>query len=364
MTTKTATLATFLIVLCSISNKICKPALALPVPNILATQLEKHNQELSKVTLTWQISYQATPISLAQIKASAKWQFTRDGEAMLVEGDYPSYKGADPFSLEYFNNEEGLIAGTSSGTTSKIAILPPRVWMSEGRSIDYPAPVLGGLHVNPEQFALLAQTNPLKMYQAEWQLKSDSSGYTVLEGKGKQQSKVGPDLTILLTLDKKHGNVPSGLQIKADEQPWSANYQVTGFRQYGATWIGDEVKLALHAPGIADVSESWQLASLQNTQQLDLTIPPREVVADYRLLGKSITQQSLLQADKLRSHDIVYYPWQGKIVSVEELQALRNKQHPGEASPDPKQTSALPFAGGLMMLIGGVWMFRRRGSAS
>jgi len=64
------------------------------------------------------------------------------------------------------------------------------------------------------------------------------------------------------------------------------------------------------------------------------------------------------------SNNVVYYAWTGNFPSIEQLKALYNKQHPGEASPDPKKTSSLPFIGGLMMLVGGVWMFRRRGGSS
>ena len=74
-----------------------------------------------------------------------------------------------------------------------------------------------------------------------------------------------------------------------------------------------------------------------------------------------------------RFNKIVSYRWTGKFPSDTEVTRIHEKQHPGEASPDMGQSgagsatsaanmigSAMPFAGGVLCLVGGVWMFKQR----
>jgi len=93
--------------------------------------------------------------------------------------------------------------------------------------------------------------------------------------------------------------------------------------------------------------------------------PPRQQVIDYRLLGSNFINPHafLARLDDEQEKQVVLYQWPGQFPNVADLKHLRDKQHPGESTPDPIKSASLPFVGGLMCLVGGVWMFKRRGSA-
>ena len=291
--------------------------------------------------------------------STATWRFTRDGDATLASGirQTPSKM---QFALRQFymgNTALTVLDTNRSLAGDTLPTIDPAVWKTTGNSIDYDSPVMG-LNLLPEHFAMLMGANPLALHGAQWQLSSETAAAWVLTTHIGEQ---GVPTTVELTLGKSHNGVPEVIKIHQGKVVYA--FQANSFRLYQNEWIADKVEFARTVPGIVTESQVWELQAVQPSQPVRI-MEIAHSIHDYRLLGANLTVSAVQHYEVQGNHNIVFYKWSGQIPTEEDLRRLQNQQHPGESSPDPKQTSSLPFVGGLMMLVGGVWMFRRRGGSS
>lgn len=290
------------------------------------------------------------------------WKFERDGPATLLTGTVQSLTDYTSTYRQYYNGDAALVVADSIHSTNgkSFSTFDPAVWGGTTESVRYASPVPQGLETTPEHLAMLANFNPIAVYGAEWSLTATTPDAWVITAQAMQN---GYPITLQETLSRKYNAAPSEILTKG--VGFSYSVHVRHFRQYQGEWIADQVDYTKDAPKFASETQTWTLQSINPSQPLTVVLSGHRPVHDYRLLGQNLSERTINNAErKGHNRDIVYYPWKGQFPSREELMSIHNKDHPGEATPDPKQASSLPFAGGLMMLVGGVWMFRRRGSAS
>lgn len=309
----------------------------------------------------------------ADIVSSATWEFQRDNHYTTVAGQYPASTGKTSTYKEWFTDNLGVVTSESDPTNTHAEVPTARVWQTAGISTHLRTPV-EGLFLVPENFVLLAGFSPLDIYDAEWRLASETPTEWTLQSTAHPPDDSG--VRYKITLSREHGGAVSRIEAASEVNPSSQQWQILSFRLYKGLWIGDKVKLLSHAPGIGEVSEVWELQTIKQSPPAHIQLAPKEVVEDYRLLGVNATRNKILDARVKSSHQIVSYKWDGQLPSLEQLKVLYQHQHPGEVALDPGQSiaappglstpaarasllaSVLPFAGGVLCLVGGVWMFR------
>jgi len=299
-----------------------------------------------------------TVLQGGSLKYSNGWRFERDGASTLVTGTTKSLGGLATTQQQFYEGDlalgVSLFSRLADGT--KVSGIDPAVWRTAGDSIRYPNPLTWNLDLAPEHFAMLVGLNPLTLYGAKWELLSTTANAWVI---GAHLSVGNFPATFRVTLDRLHGGAPSDIKITKPRQ--SQEFHAEGFRLREGAWFPDKVHVVSHVADMLDTDQVWTLQSVIPSQPLHLTLKQPNPVHDYRLLGIGLSEKTIQSAEMGHHHDIVYYQWNGQFPSANDIAKLHQRQHPGEATPDPKSSASLPFVGSLLCLVGGVWMFKRRG---
>lgn len=286
---------------------------------------------------------------------SNSWRFVRDSQSALVSGSVQYTSNTTyPFRQLYDGAEALLAEDTSAGQPRLMSA--PIVWRTSGESIRNFPPIIQGLNLSPEHLTLLAGLNPLAMHGVQWKLISTTPDTWTLEA---QIEHANTPVDVQMMLDRKHDNVPAEIQMITGKA--SETFTAESFRHYQGVWICDKVLYKKDVPGVVSATQQWVLQSLEPSKPIIVNLPQGRRVHDYRLMGQDLNWQDIQNADTPNSKRLVYYSWPGHFLSLDELKQIYQKQHPGEATPDPKSSASLPFVGGLLCLVGGVWMFKRRG---
>ena len=378
------------------------PGWAAPVPPSLPALLDKRDQSLNQLNTVWDIKSHADlapqmrlsgrkqPMSQripGIIDNGAVWHITRNGTATLVTGkaenDPPSIHS--PVSDQFY---EGRLVMDVQRSADSWIIIPSgktvsvkdpfwtQVWPSPGDSRMYPAPL--HLNIEPEHFVALVGVSPLGMYGAHWSLVSETPQTWTLEG-DIANDKFTDAERLLVTLSRAYDGAPLKISRRSLQTPAVNEWEITDYQQYKGAWIGHKIIHRLHAPGIVESVVTYTLQSAEASRPFMPPVPKGSNVSDYRLLGEHLTDDDVTQAQASPKHRIVRYSWSGRLPSIDDLKGIQQKVYPGEATPDPGQSGSasagkgasafatsflspnLPFAGGLLCLVGGVWMFKRRG---
>ncbi len=293
---------------------------------------------------------------------STTWRFTRDGDAMLIAGDTERPPSPPNQVQAYYGHGIGFMVVNRAD----IKDVPSYVWGCSGnctQTLDKPD---NDLSLTPETFAMQTGTNPLAMYNAHWKLIATTPQSWVLEAQVNHNDRVND--TVQMKLSRQYGGVPVEIHIKGDR--WTAQYQATRFARQGNTWVCTEAQYFEDRWGIFTYRQKWQLKNIAASKHISiasLKVAPRATIFDYRL-GNSLG-----------------YRWSGALPSLTELKKRRDIERPGELTPDPNKSSpapaqpistssgvttpvsrssvvgsVLPFAGGVLCIAGGVWMFKQR----
>jgi len=290
--------------------------------------------------------------------SSHQWMVTRSGVQTLAHGVYQDAPGVIGTYSQYYDADKVLMIGTSAETPKHQPIEPgePVVFSVPGEATRYRYPNSGyGLGLMPEDFVMLAGANPLAMYGAAWHLVEQTPNIWVITTHIDQGESAPFDVT--LTLDRARGGIPTIITNRG--KSWTTRYEAVSYKWENGEWVCSKYRRldnSIHHFRERD----WSLVSVGPSTPIHVSFRRSVAVADYRLLGQHITAGDVWKAEG-QSSRVVYYPWKGTFPSIKDLQSLYTQKHPGEATPDPKRSSSLPFVGGLLCLVGGVWMFKRRG---
>lgn len=248
------------------------------------------------------------------------WQFQCDGEKTLVSGSLtgPPSQNMVTSNQHYYENNKGVIVNLSHAfekdkQRQNGPLNAPTVWGCPGDCVRYRSAFLHGLDLTPEDFALLAQKNPLTMYGVEWKLQSETPEkriYTAEITKGERSP-----CTITLTLDKQHDNLPSLIECKG--RGWEAVYRVTDYKQQGEHWLPAKIDSFDRVGNDGhQVTRNWTLISVEPSSKIAFVLPKKsEPVEDYRLMGTNLTVGKAIAADGNKNPAIKRYTAEGIIPS-------------------------------------------------
>ncbi len=166
---------------------------------------------------------------------------------------------------------------------------------------------------------------------------------------------------VRVTLDRSDDDAPTTIEVT---KPYRKTVvSATHYRKYNNVWICDRASYLDEVQSILTVKQDWVLNKQTPSQPFKVPGPKHILVDDYRLMGPTIVTNGLpFNPTRAEAGSLVHYFWKGSFPSLSELKNLHDLQYPGESTPDSVKTgSSLPFIGGMMCLVGGVWMFKRRG---
>ncbi len=312
----------------------------------------------------------------ATFTSSTKWTFVRNGSETLVSGTRQLNKlNSTDASIQefrhYYNKNTGLVFNDGVVINGRKAKpVDPVVWSSNGEIIRLLSPATEGLGVEPEHFVLLTSTNPFLMYGNNWKVLSDTSSYWKLSLFTKQNGTL--PVSIEMTLNKSQGNLPSDIEVSVNKGQSVTKAHVVEYRMYKSTPVVSRVILSEHESGV-DKVQDWRLLGVNPSNPISLAYSQKNPVHDFRLVGSNLSELAESRLTKRDRASVVLYRWPGQLPSIQRLRQLRDLQYPGEGAPDLGQNtigtlastasvfnSALPFAGGVLCLVGGVWMFKQR----
>ncbi len=322
---------------------------------------------------------------VASYHSTTNWVFERHGDQALIGGVRQSIKDG---TQEYFSNnfhqfyDKNWVLVINDGNEVNGRPVRPRLlsaWAAPGNGLEYDSGIADGLQVGPEHFTMLMGLNPLSMYGVVWKIVGENPHNWRLEAPIMQNGHLL--FAVSCTLDRLHGNIPSQIQLSRGGQTFT--FRAESYRQYNGEWLCDKVELHEQLPDRelragTDMTETWTLHHVGPSHPIQVSVPKGLPVRDYRLLGDQIYGVFEASLTNLQKQSIVTYRWPGQFPKLDELKKMQQEQRPGEVAPDPSASgstspssgtpastssiigSALPFAGGLLCVAGGVWMFKQR----
>lgn len=306
---------------------------------------------------------------------SSPWRFVRDHQLLLISGAVQHTSTVTDEYRQFYDGPTAMLVEDSDQTraTGPQSLSAPIIWRTSGESVRNFAPVVQGLNVLPEHLTMLTGLNPLAMHGTQWKLTSTTPDNWTLKAHVEQEDT---PIDIQLTLDRKHDDLPLMIQMTTARR--SDTFIAESFRRYRDSWVCDRVLYRKSIPGVVSAVQHWDLRSLETSNPVVVNLPPGVRVHDYRLMGQDLRQQDVMRADTRNNKRLVYYSWSGHFLSLDELKQVYQKQHPGEAAPDPNYSTStspgalgvtssmvgsfLPVAGGILCVGGGIWMFKHRRS--
>lgn len=296
------------------------------------------------------------------ITTTKLWQIIRNPNIILASGEMqnsPSYAGG---FHEYYGQKFGIFVndyGKGVATGESVSTLSPKVWGCSDDCAYFRNPFQDGLDLTPEDLAVLAGTNPLALYGAKWKVLAETPTTVVLAAEVRQHGNDPSSLQ--LTLDKSHSNAPSRLESQGSgDLKWSSTVRVTGFVKHAGGWISEAVD-STYDQSTQIVKRRWKLQSVEVSKPIDVTISRKIRVSDYRLLGENLSPESVTLASVNHDRRIASYTWPGHLPSLEQLKIISKQNLSSSVTSRNLAMASLPVLGGVLCLVGGIWMFKRRG---
>ena len=213
-------------------------------------------------------------------------------------------------------------------------------------------------------------TNPLSLRGLDWKIQTRTPTFLTL---GSSFVQNHTNYGIKMTLAVNNNFAPTEIVVRSATT--SERFTASRLRRFKNTWVSDQVEYHKNSPGFVKEDQTWKLQFVAPSSPINLEIAGKQFVRDFRFVGINLDPLALDEASVRRNNrfeKIVSYRWMGKFPSDAEVTQLHQKQHPGEAAPDVGQNgvgaptstasiinSTLPFAGGVLCLVGGVWMFKQ-----
>jgi len=296
------------------------------------------------------------------IATTKLWQINRNPNIILASGEMqnsPYYAGG---FHEYYGQKFGIFVndyGKDVATGASVSTISPKIWGCSGDCAYFRNPFQDGLNLSPEDLAVLTGKNPLAMYGAKWKVLAETPTTVVLATQVKQDGN--DPFSLQLTLDKSHANAPSQLELRGlGSLKWSSTLRVTGFVKHAGGWISEAVASSYDQSTIT-IKRQWKLQSVDASKPIDVTISRKARASDYRLLGENLSPESVTLASVNHDRRIASYTWPGHLPSLEQLKIISKQNSSNSTTSRNLAMASLPALGGVLCLVGGMWMFKRRG---
>lgn len=300
--------------------------------------------------------------SAYKVEKDSIWHWSNDGSKISVSGEVQDSPSLLTGFTYYFCDDWGMYVNTKSTdpkTGEKISLDKPSAWRNFDGVLS--SPVANAPYLKPSDGVFLFARNPLNAYKSNWHTVSRTSSTLTLETEIIGKSSFPTKLS--LNLDIAHGMAPSRLSIVHGRR--QSVYQVEGFTKNKNIWLPKQVNYSLNTGNGTVSSSEWHYITAKPAGSIVITlVKGNEAVTDYRLLEDNLSPLALIDEQNKPNSKIVAYKWNGELPPYQQLQYLQKQQHPGESSPDPGKTSSSNFMlllGGMLCLVGGIWMFKRRG---
>ena len=320
--------------------------------------------ELVRQQLQQQLSQQ---ISGSRRNLVGIWEMEWGQDFLRVRGIVPLEPKGHMVKRWYMGNGWG-IQGTE--TIYAPGFSPPPtppgllVWCCEGECFRTLLDPSGEGGVPPEEIALLACLNPLRVGgpAVKWSV-SEVQPKRVKLVSSRYVGYFGPTVLEMVLLPER-GWVTMSINAQAERSVDRGYHTVTRFRQVAGYWLPEEVKTTLQTQ-FWKIERTWRLKSVEagdspTLAELASLASARGIggVTDLRLLG---CQLAISDYVNRREEDVVYYRWRGRLPTLRELRAIRAERqrlrHGVGITGAPWWRLIPPL---LLILIGALWYWRLR----
>lgn len=293
-----------------------------------------------------------------EYRSTTSLVIARSGQRTIVTGDG---FGLSPIGTrrEGLNlvSEKGWVLDASERMTRVAAL-----WPVAGSILSSINPCSYEGYVFPPAsffYGYFAGTNPLTWLDTEWtEVESDARRWVFRpQFHTPLNAVLYPEVNARLTLSKNHNGSPLALDL--DYGGIARKYRTIKFMKYQGYWVPSVVVFSENA------SSGWmrhesvlRLVEVKDTGTLNIQLPPRYQVNDFRLVASRLNYQECIQAMNERKN--VIYFWDGHVPDTAELMRLAFMQ--GKLPPTRRivRFSWWLVAPGALLILWGIFTYWRR----
>ncbi|NSW80272.1 MAG: hypothetical protein HPY54_14705 [Chthonomonadetes bacterium] len=254
------------------------------------------------------------------------------------------------------NDTVPSISSEQAGQPSpRVAPAPIRIWCCEGEC--YRHEVRDILDVSPEEIALIAGLNLLRVRGANWTTTETLPNRLVLACN--RVSGDNGQIIIKATLLSKYGWLSQWVWL--ENRPLRIEINVQQFKQVDGYWMPQQIEVKEQFPPVGEIRRIWRLKGIfpagRNVSLDELSSIPtvKETgVIDYRLTG-CVPELPYSEATYNRMY--ASYSWQGRLPSLQELRRMQPQQaHSRRGVRGSFPWRLVPPI--LLIVIGALWYWK------
>ncbi len=303
----------------------------------------------------WEIEWGGQFLRLSRRKRMEHQRVEGRGRYLLhgYEG-YRWYLG-DGIGVAVNDTVPSIISEEVGQSAPPVAPAPIKVWCCKEECYRYEAPEL--LDISPEEIALIAGPNLLRVREATWTTAETLPDRLLLVCN--RVSGNNGQIKIKATLLSEYGWLPQWVWL--ENRPLRIEIKVQQFKQIDGYWIPQQIEVTEQFLPVGQIRRIWRLKGIFPARQevsLDelSSIPAvKETgVIDYRLAG-CVPELPYSEA----THNRMYasYSWQGRLPSLQELRRMQAQQaHSRKGIRGTFPWRFVPPV--LLIVIGALWYWK------
>lgn len=265
----------------------------------------------------------------SQFEAKDDLVFQCDRDSLVVFGKIQHTESLVGSYHQYMiGNNTVLVADSLSKGGARLEGCPSAtVYGTSTPGFRHETPLSAGFDLLPADFSMLTGKNPLLIDGENYRLINDGPDFAIYGGDLPIQSVIKFRIQILFDKKLRAFTEISTYEGKSDRpyQDWKAH----DFIGILGVQVPRKIDYTL-ASNWGKLQTSWTLLNTTTSKPIELSMPLKTPVSDYRLFGPNVkltdTEVDSQQAETLAKK--IDYDWRGRLPSYDELKNLQRLQYP------------------------------------